>query len=235
MKTKKDYIEELKAITKEYNFDVENMTQQNDEWFKIKLGVISASHAHDILKTLKSGKPSEAGRTYMLTLISEIMTGKKHPASSQSMDWGNDNEPIARAEYELITGAEIFELPVIFKDENMRCLISPDLISNLGGGEIKCPFNSVNHTKTILHGTIKPEYMSQMQFSMWVTGLESWDFISYDPRYREDKQIHIIKVPRDEDTMKECDEKIPAFIREMDLLLEEMGAKFGDQWRSDEI
>lgn len=238
MKTKQQFIDELKDITKNYNFDVENMTQQTDDWFNLKLGVISASHAEVFLKKGKgknedgTPKVSQALDEYMMTLITQVLTGKKHNIGSQSMDWGNDNEPLARAEFEMQKNIEVFEAPVIFKDKSMRCLISPDLLSENGGGEIKCPWNSINHTRTMLREFIKPEYIAQMQFSMWVTDEPHWDFISFDPRFPDEKLMKVIRVNRDEDIMTKFDMSVSMFIKKMDEILLELGVKFGDQWKN---
>mgnify|MGYP000279741497 FL=1 len=67
---------------------------------------------------------------------------------------------------------------------------------------------------------------------MWVTGLDSWDFCSYDHRVNGNKgnRLCIIPQQRDEELMEKFDLEIPKFIAEMDEHLNKLGFAFGDQW-----
>ena len=90
------------------------------------------------------------------------------------------------------------------------------------------------HIATLLDGKIKPEYVTQCQYSMWVTGLDRWEFCSYDHRMRGAASNRLVVIPqyRDAETMARFDEEIPKFISEMDEALERLGFKFFDQWRA---
>ncbi len=83
---------------------------------------------------------------------------------------------------------------------------SPDGLMGEGaiihkGLELKCPFNSKNHFKYLQMKDMwdlkekKPEYYAQVQFLMLITKAPSWDFGSYDERFRdESKKMKIIEV-----------------------------------------
>lgn len=215
--------------------NVYDLEQGSDEWLISRCGVITASRAHDIIKPGRTnGSYSEARKTYMLELIAQVATGRL-PEQSQFKQaaWGHENEPLAREAYEARDFACVNTCGLIYKDESMRCGISPDGIMEDRGLEIKNPFTTQVHLDTLLSGVIKPEYLTQCQYSMWVTGLDRWDFCSYDFRMRGKPENRLVVIPqyRDLEIMARLDEEIPRFILEMDEQLGKLGFTYGDQWR----
>lgn len=215
--------------------DVYDMEQGTDEWLRHRAGVITASRAHDIIKSGRSkGSYSEARATYMLELIAQVCTGLvPESASFKQAEWGHENEPLAREAYEALEFVSVNQCGLIYRDESLRCAISPDGILEDRGLEIKNPFTSKVHIATLLDGAIKPEYVTQCQYSMWVSGLERWDFCSYDHRMRGEASNRLCVIPqyRDQELMDKFDAEIPKFISEMDEKLSALGFTFGDQWR----
>lgn len=214
--------------------NVYDMDQGTEEWLRHRAGVITASRAHDIIKSGRSGKPSDARATYMLELIAQVCTGLvPESASFKQAEWGHENEPLAREAYEALEFVSVNQCGLIYRDESLRCAISPDGILEDRGLEIKNPFTSQVHIATLLDGKIKPEYVTQCQYSLWVTGLERWDFVSFDWRVRGKPENRLVVIPqyRDSEMMARFDEEIPRFISEMDCALNRLGFEFGDQWR----
>jgi hypothetical protein len=173
---------------------------------------------------------------YMNELIGQVCTGLvPESVSFKQAEWGHMNEELARDAYEARNFSIITQAGLIYKDESLRCAISPDgLDMELSKGlEIKSPFTTQVHIDTILNGRIKPEYIVQCQYSMWVTGWDSWDFCSYDNRMRGEpkNRLHVITVERDEEMMKVFDDRVPAFIKKTDEALVKLGFEFGDQWK----
>lgn len=215
--------------------NVYDMEQGTEEWLRHRAGVITASRAHDIIKSGRSGKSSESRATYMLELIAQVCTGLvPESASFKQAEWGHENEPLAREAYEALEFVSVNQCGLIYRDESLRCAISPDGILDDRGLEIKNPFTSQVHIATLLDGKIKPEYVTQCQYSLWVTGLDRWDFVSFDWRVRGKPENRLVVIPqyRDAETMARFDEEIPKFISEMDEALERLGFKFFDQWRA---
>lgn len=215
--------------------NVYELEQGGEEWRVCRAGVITASRAHDIIKPCRAkGSYSEARKTYMLELIAQVATGRL-PEQSQFKQaaWGHENEPMARDAYEARDFSCVNTCGLIYKDESMRCGISPDGIMEDRGLEIKNPFTTQVHIETLLSEVIKPEYLTQCQYSMWVSGLDRWDFCSYDFRMRGKPENRLVVIPqyRDLEVMARFDEEIPKFIAEMDEKLDALGFKFGDQWR----
>lgn len=210
--------------------------QGTNEWISERLGVVTASEAYNVIKKGRGGKGYATTRhTYMMQLIAEVCTGQSPEIKGKPLEWGNEHEPIAREVYEAKTFSVVDELGLIYKDDSKRFGASPDgLIGDDGGIEIKCPFTTPVHLDTMLNGTIKPEYICQMQFIMWVTGREWMDFCSFDPRMigDVDKRLCVIRVERDQKIMDEFDIEMPLFVNDMDEILESIGVKFGQQWEA---
>ena len=217
----------IAAAESRLGFNPLEVEQGSFQWFKMRLGVITASKANLLL--MKRG--SATRRTYMAELAAEVATGSPaEQISAKAMEWGNENEPRARDEYTFITGKTVEQIPFIYRDMAMRTGCSPDGIDSDGTGlEIKCPFTTKVHIETMADGTIKKDYIAQMQFSMWVTGLSRWTFASYDPRMMR-RNLHMMTVDRDDAAMKQFDDAVPQFILELDQLLHSIGFEFGEQW-----
>lgn len=79
------------------------------------------------------------------------------------------------------------------------------------GLEIKCP-KMKTHIKYLLEGGVPTEYIIQVQSALWVTGYETWDFVSYCPEY-EKQTLYIYTAKRDPVLMKAFDTYIPQFIK----------------------
>lgn len=215
--------------------NVYDMEQGSDDWKLHRLGVVTASRANDIIKPGRAkGSHSEARKTYMLELIAQVCTGLvPESATFKQAEWGHENEPLAREAYEALEFVSVNQCGLIYRDESLRCAISPDGIMEDRGLEIKNPFTSQVHIATLLDGKIKPEYVTQCQYSLWVTGLERWDLCSCDFRMRGRPENRLVVIPqyRDSEMMARFDEEIPRFISEMDEALNRLGFEFGDQWR----
>lgn len=234
MKTLAQLRKELESCEKILGFNPLLHEQQSPQWFTMKLGVISASKAKEIL----AKSSSATKRTYICSLVAQVATGMAPEINARALDWGNQHEDAARAAYEFETGKEVVELPFIYGDASMRYGASPDGLvlrsdgNNIErGSEIKCPYNSENFIKFACDDTIKKEHEKQCQFSMFVTGAEFWDYGNYDPRMTT-KQLHWYTYERDEKTMRLFEEAVQEVVYEMDVMLDSLGLKFGAQWKT---
>ncbi|MGL5526242.1 MAG: lambda exonuclease family protein [Aeromonas veronii] len=222
----------VNSITGVNTFEIE---QGTEEWLRHRAGSITASRSHDIIKSGRGkGGYSEARKTYMIELIAQVCTGlMPDSVKFKQAEYGHEHEPLARSAYE----AQKFEIVetcgLIYKDESMRCAVSPDGLTDIKGLEIKCPFTTAVHIDTLMNGIIKPEYHTQMQYCMWVTGYKGWDFCSFDPRMRGgvENRLFIQEFLPDNELFDKFEVEIPKFIAEMDEALDKLGFTFGDQWR----
>lgn len=203
-----------------------HLEQGSSEWLNAKLGVISASNIHKVLA--KKGTETRAG--YMSELIGQIATQQMDEMNSKSLDWGKQNEAAARAAYEFETNHTVKEIGFIYgPDKRTGC--SPDgIIENLNRGlEIKNPFSAKVHVDFLAMDKIKLEYIYQVQFSMWVTGFDSWDFCSYHAKFKRD-MLKVFTLERDEKLMERFSNEVGEFVKEMDEMLLKLDLKFGYQW-----
>lgn len=119
----------------------------------------------------------------------------------RTIEWGIENESLAIRAYEAETFNTVHSQQVFHRIQGTMVGGTPDgLIGEDGGIEVKCP-NSDNH---LLHITSdRNGYIHQVQAYLWITGRKWWDFISYDPRFPEDLQLHIQRIERDEDMISD--------------------------------
>ena len=228
MKTLNEVEQNLKALHGTvFDFNPYEVDQGSPEWLSMKLGVISASNAAKVI----AGPKTATRNTYMCDLVSQIATREMPILKAAPLAWGTENELAARATYEFETNRVVTEVPFIYKDADMRCGVSPDGYGDRGL-ELKCPFTSSVFFQFACAQKIKPEEMHQVQFQMWVSGAEIWDFAKFDPR-SEVKQFHLVEIERDEKAMIKFDEMVPEFIKDMDDMLNVLGIKFGFQWNWD--
>ena len=76
------------------------MEQRSPEWFAARLGKVTASRVADVIAKTKSGY-STSRDNYMAQLVCERMTGTQGESyTNAAMQWGTDQEPLARAAYE---------------------------------------------------------------------------------------------------------------------------------------
>jgi hypothetical protein len=202
--------------------------QGSPEWQKAKLGVISASNISKVL----AKKGTETRHGYMMELIGQIATKEAEEFNAKALEWGKVNEPAARAAYEFETGNNV-ELAGFIYGPDKRTGCSPDgMITKLNRGlEIKNPMTGKVHADFLTMDKIKIEYIYQVQFSMWVTGFDEWDFCSFHAKFKAPgTMLKILTIKRDAELMKRFDDEIPAFISEMDEHLKKLKINYGSQW-----
>ena len=185
--------------------------QGSEEWLQARLGIPTATGFENIVTA--TGKKSSAQNKYMAELIEESIIGLQDESfKSRFMERGNQLEPLARSAYEFITGNAVTQVGGVYLDENKEVMVSPDgLIPELKKGlEIKCPKMST-HIRYLLEGGVPSEYVIQVQANLWVTGYETWDFVSYCPEYQK-QPLYIFTTHRDQALMTAFNKLIPQFL-----------------------
>lgn len=204
-----------------------NDLQRTTEWYLARKGMITASEIVNILVKSKS-KDEVFGKTaisYLNEKIAERFMDREQfiyynedvKRSTPAMKWGNEYEDTAREVYEMATGNTVMDEP-FQKLKGFEEYVggSPDgRLSTMDGIiEIKCPYNPAVHLehvswkepKDLLAGN--PQYYAQVQANMLITGTNYCDFISYSPLYRNRLDLSVLRVPRDEDYLKNLQERI---------------------------
>lgn len=185
--------------------------QGSEEWLAARLGIPTATGIKNIVT--QSGQKSSGWVSYLAELIAESIEGGSDGFKSSDMQRGNELEPRARMAYEFETGNDVVQVGGVYLNADKDLMVSPDgLIPSLKKGvEIKCP-KMKTHIKYLLEGGVPVEYVIQVQAALWVTGYETWDFVSYCPEYQK-QPLYIFTAERDPILMQAFDEHIPNFIR----------------------
>jgi hypothetical protein len=193
---------------------VETFEQGSGAWLRARLGIPTASMFSNIVTS--TGLPCKGvGRAnYMRDLCLERLTGRMlDHFVSPAMERGTMLEPQARAWYELQTGREVQEVGMVFNDAR-TCAGSPDGLCEDRGIEIKCP-EGRQMLSILIRGDMPPDYGSQVQGCMWLTGLKKWDFIGYT----DDCLPSVIWTVEASDKWQDCaDVEIPRFCAELDAM-----------------
>lgn len=200
--------------------------QRTDEWFEARLGKVTASRVADLMATTKSGYAASR-ENLMAQLIVERLTGQKQESySNAAMQWGTEQEPFARAAYEIAMSTMVDECGFIPHPTIDAAGASPDgLVGDDGLVEIKCP-NTAGMIDALLTQTVPSKYNAQMQMQMACTGRQWCDYVVFDPRMPAKAQLFIKRVPRDNDFIQKMETEIVKFLVELDEKLDELKALF---------
>lgn len=163
--------------------------EANPDWLALRAGKFSGSDFNQYMAIVDKGKLSDTAETALhkkvLSGIGEVFDSYK----SESMERGNELEPLARQAYMCETFADVQE--VGFVDwEQLRAGCSPDGVIYGADGqiekiiEIKCPeiVNYLRYAESV--SKIPVLYKVQMQYNMLITGANSCDFVAYYPGMR---------------------------------------------------
>jgi putative phage-type endonuclease len=197
-----------------------DVEQQTAEWLEMRKGRVTASRVADVMAVLKKGGESAARRNYRNELITEMLTGRSAETFvSEAMMFGIEQEPYARAAYEMKADVMVDPGGFAVHDEIDRFGASPDgLIGSDGVLEIKCPTTAV-HIGYLLAGVVPEDYQPQMLAEMACTGRKWCDFVSFDPRLPKHLQLFVRRFDRDEARIAEMEQMIALFLGDVDEIL----------------
>ena len=201
------------------------MEQRSIEWFAARLGKVTASKVADVIAKTKTGY-STSRENYMAQLVCERMTGTQGESfTNTAMQWGTDQEPLARAAYEAAKNVLVDEVGLVTHPTILMSAASPDgLVGNDGLIEIKCP-NTATHIDTVLTEKVPTKYIPQMQWQMACTQRKWCDFVSFDPRMPEGLQLFIQRVDFDSEYVKMLEAEITGFLVELETKIEKLNER----------
>ncbi|NBX73920.1 MAG: exonuclease, partial [Alphaproteobacteria bacterium] len=157
-------------------------------------------------------------RNYAIQLVTERLTGLQGESfTNAAMQWGTEQEPIARAAYEAYTGVFI-EQTGFHKHPTIKWLgASPDGFAGDGLIEIKCP-NSNTHVDYLISEEVPTKYKPQMMTQLLVTGRAWCDFVSFDPRLPDHLQLFVIRYEPTQDELKTLQSQLEIFLAEVHVM-----------------
>jgi putative phage-type endonuclease len=199
----------------------EELIQGSDEWFKVRMGKITASKLSDLMKKTKYGESTYKTRLRMELAIERI-TGKSASPNfmNQAMHDGVEREPDARTLFEAMTGKEVALSGSHDHPEIVNTSASPDgLIRGENAVlEIKCPTH-VTHAKNLLSETMPKNYEYQVQWQMACTESDYAYFASYHPDFPPELRLKVVKVLRDNIMILEIEDAVRQFDIEVEDLI----------------
>lgn len=223
----KKFENQIKTFQDRFGTDIILAEQGSTAWLQCRLGVITSSEIGDAIAGIKT----KTRNTYLCKLVAEVAAGMIEEINSKYMEWGKMHESAARASYEFKNNCVIDQTGLIFRDDTFRegCSVDGFIRGQNKVAEVKCPYNTTNYIKFLLNDDVKKEWALQCQHQMRCTGADVVDIIQYDPRMTV-SPLHVLTFERDQKTQEMFDELIPAFIQDMDTMLEMIGIRYGAQW-----
>lgn len=202
--------------------------QRSDVWRKARVGMFTASCASEMMATIKSGEAA-ARRDLRVRLVCERLTGEPQEDGyvSASMARGTDKEPDALMAYEAMTGNLARPCGFVAHD-TLPAGCSPDgVIGDFDGLlELKCP-KTATHLSYLKAKTVPRDYLFQIVHSLWITGAQYCDFVSFDDRLPPTLQVFHVRVPRNQAEIDSYELMARAFLAEIDKELDELGKLAG--------
>lgn len=192
------------------------MQQGSPEWFAARCGKVTASRISDIIAKTKTG-PSASRKNYMAQLVAERLTGiVEEGFTNAAMLHGTETEPLARAEYEIITGEMVDQVGFIDHPEIELSGASPDgLVSSDGMIEIKCP-NTATHIEYFVSDVVPAKYKPQMTWQLACAKRQWVDFVSYDPRMPKRMQLFVKRFSPTYDEILSIENEVKIFLIEVE-------------------
>ena len=85
------------------------------------------------------------------------------------------------------------------------------------------------HLATLLSAEIDGGYVKQMQWQMACTGRQWVDFVSFNPSFPAEMQMHVRRVARDEEMISELERHVKAFLDEVAYTVDLLSSKYGSK------
>lgn len=195
--------------------------QGTAEWLAARAGKVTASRMADVVAKIKTGEAA-ARRDYRAQLVAEILTGTPQEDSyiNAEMQWGIDQEELARSAYEVHSKVLVDQVGLILHPSIDRAAASPDgLVGADGMVEIKCP-KTATHLQYLMDGQVPSKYEPQMHWQLACAEREWCDFVSYDPRLPSHLQLFTKRLQRNPERVNELEREVNAFLADVDKMLE---------------
>lgn len=212
----------MKIYTMEQHL-LDNST--NPEWLDARAGHFTGSDFSVYMCMLKTGKLSETAKKELSKKILENFGYRFDTFQTPAMARGIELEPTAREAYSFVYGKDIQE--VGFVDlEKYHAGCSPDgVIYDEDGNikeivEIKCPMIET-FVSYLDPDFMNPDYATQCQFNMFITGADVCHFVVYHP----DFNLIVRDIPKDE----EMQNKIQTALEKLQGMYDEMYERISKQ------
>lgn len=173
--------------------EINNCEQKSPEWWTIKVGKISGTRFGQAISTRANRLPYE--------LVNEMLDGIiiDDEYINDAMQFGIDQEPIARELYSKASGIPFREIGIMYSDHSPIHIASPDGINpdNDIVLEIKCTQDGAIHLQRYFDGP-ESAYMSQIINYFAISDqIREVHWVSYCPNRPEKPMVVKIFYPSD--------------------------------------
>lgn len=192
---------------------IHRCNQGSDAWLKLRSGRITASNMHRLVTPLGKIRTGEGPETMLCEMVAERLLGEPLPQSTFfNGEQGNLIEESARPAFTLETGLDVQQIGFIETDDGAAGC-SPDgiIVGQECGLEIKCPMLPTA-IKYLISGEVPPDYVLQIQTSLFVTGWQMWKFMSF----RRGWPPLILDIEPDDKIQDAISEAVAAFTARLD-------------------
>lgn len=182
---------------------IDTSEQGSESWLQARLGKFTASRASDLMLRQRNGQPYASRKNYLTQIALERLTQElPDEIVSEAMQEGTAREPVAALAYEFATGNETESTGLW---HNHIYGASPDrlIVGKQHGVEFKNP-NAATHYHTLMTGNVPDKYYWQIIQTLYVTGYDAWDYVSYHPNFPENAQL-FVKTIRRSDVLEDID------------------------------
>lgn len=163
----------------ERQFRIVDCRQQSEEWERWRARP-TASQFSRIVSPAR-GDYSEQATAYAAEIVAKRLGVFTESPPSYWMQWGNENEPLARAAYEEANGVAVQEAGFMLPLYTDAFGGSPDgLVGNDGLLEIKCP-KPETLIRWVAAGVVPQEHVPQIQGLLLISRLPYCDFWAWHP------------------------------------------------------
>jgi len=200
--------------------------EQKAEFLAARCGKLTGSRMYQVLDMTAKGAEGAKRKQLKMELVAERMTGDSTPHYVNSaMQWGLDQEPHAKAAYELTTGCLIAPAWVVDHPDINWLAASPDGYIPEGVIEFKCP-TTTTHLGWTLDRTVPSQHKPQILTQLACSGRKHAVFVSYDPRIRDPrKQLFIVEWEPKREEIEEIEEHARKFLAEVEELYQQLKGK----------
>lgn len=194
-------------MPKEYYYE-----QRSEEWFKVRLGKMTASHAQAIAACGKGLK------SYISKMMKHYYFGDDEPPFYNSdIERGERLEERVKRIYSFEQGYQLKDVGFVEYSEHIGC--SPDSFVNSDGlAEIKCP-NDRKFFSLISDFIVESKYMWQIQMQLYCTEKKWCDYVVYNENF---PKLLIQRVFPDEEKFKKLEKGFKKGIELINNIKKEM-------------
>jgi putative phage-type endonuclease len=192
-------------------------------WLSQRCGKLTASRMADAMDLTAKGLDSAKRKALKVEMLAERLTGDTVPHFVNSfMQWGLEQEPAAKAAYELASGQMI--LPCGFYDHPAIADFgaTPDGLIPHGVIEFKCP-QTTTHIGWILAGGVPEQHRAQILAQLACTGRTKAVFVSFDPRIKDErKRLFIAEWAPAKEEIQAVEEAARKFLAEVEIMFQQL-------------